>query len=126
MLGLFGKEKSMITKEQVMEALKNCYDPEIPINIVDMGLVYDVQVNNDEGRVDVKMTLTGQGCPAHATMSEDARMRILTSVEGVKDVNVEVVWEPPWHPRMMSAEAKKQLGIPDEEPSEPAAGTPSH
>ncbi len=105
----------MITKERIMEVLKNCYDPEIPINIVDMGLVYDVDVNDAEGKVHVKMTLTGPGCPAHGMMSEDARMRILTSVDGVKDCVVEVVWEPPWHPRMMSPEAKKRLGIPDEE-----------
>lgn len=113
----------MITKERVMEVLKNCYDPEIPINIVDMGLIYGVDVNNEEGKVHVTMTLTGQGCPAHQSMSEDARMRVLTSVDGVKDCVVEVVWEPPWHPRMMTPEAKRQLGIPEEEPPETSATT---
>lgn len=105
----------MITKEQVLEALKNCYDPEIPVNIVDMGLIYGVDVDNEAGKVHVKMTLTGQGCPAHASMSEDAKYRVQSSVEGVKECNVEVVWDPPWHPRMMSPDAKRQLGIPEEE-----------
>jgi metal-sulfur cluster biosynthetic enzyme len=115
----------MITKEQVLEALKNCYDPEIPINIVDMGLIYGVDVNNEEGKVHIKMTLTGQGCPAHGMMSEDAQSCVLASVEGAKECVVEVVWDPPWHPRMMSTEAKQQLGIPEEEETPPPSSTQS-
>ena len=90
----------MITKEQVYEALHECYDPEIPVNIVDLGLVYDVQV--DEGdNVAVKMTLTAPGCGMGTMIAADARQRIL-ALEGVGDATVDLVWEPPWNPSMPS------------------------
>ncbi|MFQ5762540.1 MAG: PqqD family peptide modification chaperone [Candidatus Bathyarchaeia archaeon] len=98
-----------LTVEQVMDALKNCYDPEIPINIVDLGLIYDVKIENG-GVVKVKMTLTAQGCPAHGMISQDVKQQIL-KLSGVKDAVVEVVWDPPWSPGRMSDFAKRQLGI---------------
>jgi FeS assembly SUF system protein len=98
----------MVTQEQVYEALHNCYDPEIPVNIVDLGLIYDVQVDDDH--VNVVMTLTARGCPAHTFISEDVRQH-LSSIPGVKSANVQVVWDPPWDPSRLSDAAKKQLGI---------------
>lgn len=99
----------MITKDDVMDALRQCYDPEIPnINIVDLGLIYDIQVNND--KVDVKMTLTAPGCPMHSYMSQDAKQKV-SKLTGVKEVNVEVVWDPQWNPDMMSEDAKRKLGF---------------
>jgi len=97
-----------VSRERVMDLLYNCYDPEIPVNIVDLGLIYDVQVNDD--RVNVKMTLTAPGCPAHTQITQEIKQQ-LESVEGVREVNVEIVWEPPWNPSMMSTAAKQKLGI---------------
>ncbi|NVM04754.1 MAG: DUF59 domain-containing protein [Candidatus Helarchaeota archaeon] len=100
----------MITKEQVIETLKNCYDPEIPIvNLVELGLIYDVQVNENND-INVKMTLTAPGCPMHSLISQDAKSKI-EKIEGVGKVNIEVVWDPPWNPNMMSDEAKQKLGL---------------
>jgi FeS assembly SUF system protein len=98
----------MATKEEVYEVLQTCYDPEIPVNIVDLGLIYDVQVN--EGRVDVKMTLTAPGCGMGAFIASEARSKIL-ELPGVEEANVELVWDPPWDPSRMSEEAKQRLGI---------------
>ena len=98
----------MATKEQVYEALHTCYDPEIPVNIVDLGLVYDVEVNDD--KVAVKMTLTAPGCGMGAFIANDARQKIL-ALEDVTDASVDLVWDPPWNPSMMSEEAKQKLGI---------------
>lgn len=98
----------MVEKEEVMKALKNCYDPEIPINIVDLGLIYDVQIRDD--KVQVKMTLTAPGCPMHSFIAQDVKQQ-LEKINGVKEAVVEIVWEPPWTPDRMSQEAKKQLGF---------------
>jgi len=97
----------MATREQVFEALRRCYDPEIPVNIVDLGLVYDVKVEGDE--VYVKMTLTAPGCPLHATIARSVQQE-LEKLEGVGRARVEIVWDPPWTPERMSPEAKKKLG----------------
>ncbi len=97
-----------VNREQVMDMLHNCYDPEIPVNIVDLGLVYDVQVADDT--VNLKMTLTSPGCPAHEMITESVKEK-LESIEGVRQVNIEIVWEPPWDPSRMSAAARQQLGI---------------
>ncbi len=100
----------MITKEQVIESLKNCYDPEIPIvNLVELGLIYDVEVNENND-VNIKMTLTAPGCPMHSLISQDAKSK-MEKIEGIGKVNVEVVWDPPWNPNMMSDEAKQKLGF---------------
>jgi metal-sulfur cluster biosynthetic enzyme len=98
----------MITKEQVYEALHECYDPEIPVNIVDLGLIYDVEVNDD--KVAVKMTLTAPGCGMGPMIANDARRRIL-ALEDVTDATVDLVWDPPWNPSMISEAAKQKLGI---------------
>ncbi|HXG53332.1 MAG TPA: iron-sulfur cluster assembly protein [candidate division Zixibacteria bacterium] len=98
----------MVTKEQVYKALQECYDPEIPVNIVDLGLVYDVQIDND--RVGVKMTLTAPGCGMGAMIAADARRRLL-ALEGVEDATVDLVWDPPWDPSRISEEARHKLGI---------------
>ncbi len=96
-----------VNKDEVMAALKKCYDPEIPINIVDLGLVYGVDVS--DGQVLIKMTLTAPGCPMHTTISQDVEYK-LKKVPGVSDAKVEIVWEPPWTPDKMSEVAKKMLG----------------
>jgi FeS assembly SUF system protein len=98
----------MVTKEQVYEALQECYDPEIPVNIVDLGLVYDVQVEDE--RVAVKMTLTAPGCGMGTMIAAEARQRIL-ALEGVVDATVDLVWDPPWDPSRISEEARQKLGI---------------
>lgn len=97
-----------VTYEEVMEKLKECYDPEIPVNIVDLGLIYDVKIESDT--VNVKMTLTAVGCPMSAGIAYDVKSKLMT-LNGVKNANVEVVWDPPWNPNMMSDEAKKLLGF---------------
>jgi probable FeS assembly SUF system protein SufT len=97
----------------VWDQLKTCFDPEIPVNIVDLGLVYHCQVTPlPEGgnKVDVKFTLTAQGCGMGQVLKGDMESKIL-SLSGVKDVDVEVVFDPPWHPSMMSDAAKIQLGF---------------
>ena len=98
----------MISKEEVLEALKEVYDPEMPINVVDLGLIYGVEVEGDKVRV--KMTMTARGCPMHAYIAGEVRKRLL-ALEGVGEAEVEVVWEPPWNPTMISEEARKRLGL---------------
>jgi FeS assembly SUF system protein len=98
-----------LTRERLYEALRKCYDPEIPVNIVDLGLIYDVQ-HDAEGNVAVKMTLTTQGCPSALAIPEQVKQQI-AAIPEVRDVNVEVVWEPAWNPSMISAAARQQLGI---------------
>jgi len=97
----------MVNKDEVMGVLKKCYDPEIPINIVDLGLVYDVGIV--EEKVQVKMTLTAPGCPASAYIGSDVKRKI-ESLPGVKEATVQIVWDPPWTPELMSETAKKQFG----------------
>ena len=98
----------MVTMEEIVKALKECYDPEIPVNVWDLGLIYDVNVDGD--KVHVKMTLTAPGCPMHSFISKDVQQK-LQSISGVKEATVEVVWDPPWSPDKMSPDAKVQLGI---------------
>src|SRR3989304_291975 len=112
-----------VTEEQVWEALRDCYDPEIPLNIVDLGLIYEVKVENEA--VQVKMTLTAQGCPPPGDIADGARSRVQT-IPGVKDAAVEIVWDPPWDPSRMSEEGKRRLGItaPFRLPQSPARQMP--
>jgi len=109
-------EEDLLTNEQkeqsVWNTLKMVYDPEIPVSIVDLGLVYDVSLENDGKKVNVKLTLTVPGCMMGPTIAEEARDRVL-ALKGVEEVNVEIVWEPPWHQSMISPEGKKILGIED-------------
>ncbi len=99
-------------EEQVWAALRTCYDPEIPVNIVDLGLIYDTRISpeGDGHRVDVKMTLTAPGCGMGAAIAADAEDKI-RAIAGVEDASVEVVWDPPWNPQMISEEGRKILGI---------------
>ena len=101
-----------VTVESVHAMLKQCYDPEIPVNIVDLGLVYDTAVDEgDEGtEVTVKMTLTAQGCGMGPTIAADAQSKIL-SLEGVASADVEIVWDPPWNQSMISDEGRETLGM---------------
>jgi FeS assembly SUF system protein len=98
-----------VMNEKVMDALRQCYDPEIPVNIVDLGLIYDVQ-SDEEGNVRVKMTLTSQGCPAAMSIPEQVKARI-GAIEEVRDVNVEIVWDPAWNPSRISENGRKLLGL---------------
>jgi probable FeS assembly SUF system protein SufT len=99
-------------ESQVWSALKTCYDPEIPVNIVDLGLVYDMRIGDDPDgkRVDVKMTLTAQGCGMGASIAADARHKIL-ALPGVTDAAVDIVWDPPWTPQMISPDGRERLGM---------------
>lgn len=99
---------STVTREEIMEALKDVYDPEIPVNVVDLGLIYDCQV--DEGDVKVKMTLTFAGCGMGPYISQQAEWRI-AELEEVEDVEVEMVYDPPWTPDLISEDGKAQLGL---------------
>ncbi len=95
--------------ERVLEALKVVYDPEIPFNIVDLGLIYELNLN-EKGEVKVKMTVTSPGCPVGPWLLDEVRNACL-SVPGITKVDVELVFDPPWTPEMMSEEAHKMLGI---------------
>jgi len=94
-------------KEAIREALKVVRDPEIPVNVVDLGLIYDIEVA-DDGVVDINMTLTSMGCPVQDMIQADAELAAM-KVEGVRRVNVEFVWSPPWSTDKMSEEGKKQM-----------------
>lgn len=97
----------------VWEQLKTCYDPEIPVNIVDLGLVYGMELSpQSDGthKVDVKMTLTAQGCGMGATIAFDAKQKLMT-VAGISEANVDIVWDPPWNPQMISPEGRERLGL---------------
>jgi metal-sulfur cluster biosynthetic enzyme len=101
-------ETETLTRDEVLEALKDVYDPEIPVNVVDLGLVYDLQV--DEGDVDITMTLTFAGCGMGPYIAQQAEWRI-AELDGVEDVNVEMVYDPPWTPDLISEDGKKLLGL---------------
>jgi metal-sulfur cluster biosynthetic enzyme len=113
-----GTPMPAVTEQDVLSALKSCYDPEIPVNIVDLGLIYTVnfapvaadtpeQAKQD---VTVDMTLTSQGCPEHVNISAQVKSR-LEQLPGIRNAAVNVVWTPPWTPERLSPDAKKQLGI---------------
>jgi len=105
-----------ITQEEVLTALRDCYDPEIPVNIVDLGLIYEVRVqpaeetNASGDHVEVEMTLTAPGCPSAGHITDQVKQRLLR-IPGVSDARIELVWYPQWTPERLSADARKQLGI---------------
>lgn len=101
-------EKGLL-EEEVIEAIRTCYDPEIPVNIFDLGLVYEVNVDK-KGFVDIKMTLTSPGCPVAGTLPPEVEDRV-RQVDGVTGARVQVVWDPPWSMEMMSDEARLELGF---------------
>lgn len=94
---------------EIIEALRTVYDPEIPVNIYEMGLIYDIAVDSD-GDVDVTMTLTSPACPVAGSLPGEVEAKVLT-VPGVSDVRVHLTWEPPWTMDRMSEEAKLELGF---------------
>ena len=99
-----------VTEERVVEVLKTIYDPEIPVNIYDLGLIYEVKVESEESRVYVKMTLTSPGCPVAASFPGMIEMRIREDLP-VDDVEVELTFDPPFTMDMISEEARLQLGL---------------
>jgi metal-sulfur cluster biosynthetic enzyme len=99
-----------LNEELIYTVLRTCNDPEIPLNIVDLGLIYGVRIEND--RVAVQMTLTTQGCGMGGHISQDAEEKIL-ALPGVQEAKVEIVWDPPWTPEKISPEGRKTLGLPE-------------
>jgi metal-sulfur cluster biosynthetic enzyme len=104
-----------VTEQDVLSALKSCYDPEIPVNIVDLGLIYKVSFveadsTAEKQDVTIDMTLTAQGCPEHVNISMQVKSR-LEQLPGIRNASVNVVWTPPWTPERLSPDARKQLGI---------------
>jgi probable FeS assembly SUF system protein SufT len=100
-------------EKEIWNQLRSCYDPEIPVNIVDLGLVYDCHITPlpaGSHRVDVKMTLTAPGCGMGPMIAQDVQNKLL-GLEGVEDVAVELVWDPPWNQAMLTEQAKLQLGL---------------
>jgi len=98
-----------LTQEQVLEALRECYDPEIPVNIVDLGLIYGIEIH-DDNKVHVTMTLTAPGCGMARFIALEAKEKV-KAIPGVSVATVTVVWDPPWDPSRMSPEAKAKLGL---------------
>ena len=100
-------------EKEIWETLRTCFDPEIPVNIVDLGLVYDLQIDQLPGgkrKAQVKMTLTAPGCGMGGVIAGDAQAKLL-GLPGLDDADVELVWDPPWHPSMISASGRKALGL---------------
>ena len=95
--------------EQVIEVLRSCFDPEIPVNIYDLGLIYSIQVD-PAAAVTIRMTLTSPACPVAESLPPEVEARVRT-IPGVNDVKVDVVWDPPWGPNMMSEAARLELNI---------------
>jgi len=96
-------------KAKVVEALRGCYDPEIPVNIYDLGLIYEIAVSS-EAAVHVRMTLTSPQCPVAESLPPEVEQKV-GGIEGVASSKVEVTWDPPWNPEMMSEAAKLELGM---------------
>lgn len=109
MLGIGKKRKVEKLKDAVIVALRGVYDPEIPVNIYDLGLIYDVIIDDNQ-HVDIKMTLTSPGCPVAQTFPGTVE-RAVNEVEGVSDCTVELVWEPPWDQDRMTEAARLELGL---------------
>lgn len=105
---------AIVTEQQIWDQLRTCYDPEIPVNIVDLGLIYDLKITpSSDGtgrRVEIKMTLTAPGCGMGPFIAEDARQKVL-AVPGVTEARVQLVWEPMWNQAMMSEAARLKLGL---------------
>ncbi len=101
--------QTTVAPDQVREALKEVYDPEIPVNVVDLGLIYEVLVS-ETNDVHVQMTLTAAGCGMGPYIAQQAEWAI-SEIDGVEDVNVEIVFDPPWNPELITEDGKKLLGI---------------
>ena len=105
-----GVSNPLEIEENIVAMLRTVYDPEIPVNIYDLGLVYDVDVDHDTGHVEITMTLTAPHCPMADFILEDTQMKV-ESVKGVSDVRVNLTFEPMWNKEMMSEEAKLEIGF---------------
>jgi metal-sulfur cluster biosynthetic enzyme len=104
-----------VTQQEILTALMDCYDPEIPVNIVDLGLIYEVTIEADTAQperqnIKVEMTMTSPGCPSHAEITQQVKDR-LEQTPGSTSADVKVVWTPPWGPQRLSAAAREKLGI---------------
>ncbi|MBA3283667.1 MAG: DUF59 domain-containing protein [Nitrosopumilus sp.] len=97
-----------VSKEQIFSELRKCMDPEVPVNVVDLGLIYGVNVS-DKNDVDIKMTMTTRGCPLHDSLVGDVK-RYVNKIEGVGSINVEIVWDPPWSIEKMNPAVRERLG----------------
>lgn len=97
-----------VTEENVLEVLSGVYDPEIPIDIVNLGLIYGVEI--EDGNVHVKMTMTAPGCPSSAEIAAEAKI-LIEELPGAKSANIEIVWDPPWDPSRMSEDARQSMGF---------------
>lgn len=108
-----GQQKGPADEKALWEAMKQCFDPEIPCNVVDLGLIYDVKatpLQSTRSRVDVKMTLTAMGCGMGPAIAAQVRERLL-EVPGVEEADVQIVWDPPWNQSMITDDGKKRLGL---------------
>jgi FeS assembly SUF system protein len=105
-----GATMAEINEVGVMDALRECYDPEIPVNIVDLGLIYGLDIQNETGEVSVTMTLTAMGCPMAGEVISEVEMRV-GQVENVKGCKVEMTFDPPWSPERMTEDARWELGM---------------
>ena len=101
-------EPPQVTEEKVLEILSNVYDPEIPIDIVNLGLIYGIEI--DGGNVRIEMTMTAPGCPASTQIAGESRL-LVEEIPGVESVDIELVWDPPWDPSKMSEEAQQSLNF---------------
>jgi metal-sulfur cluster biosynthetic enzyme len=97
-----------VSKEQIFSELRKCMDPEVPVNVVDLGLIYGVDVS-DNNDVDIKMTMTTRGCPLHDTLVGDVK-KYVNKIEGIGSINVEIVWDPPWSIEKMNPAVRDRLG----------------
>jgi metal-sulfur cluster biosynthetic enzyme len=101
-------DTSTVSIEEIQEALRDVYDPEIPVNVLDLGLIYDIQLNGNQ--VYVQMTLTAPGCGMGPYIAQNAEWRI-AEIEGIDEVEVDMVFDPPWTPEMITEDGKKLLGL---------------
>lgn len=102
-------QESQLLKDQIISMLKTCFDPEIPANIYELGMVYNIDID-DQKNVKIKMTLTSPNCPAIESLPQDIQNKI-NSIPGINKTEIELVWDPPWTPEKMSEEAKLQLNM---------------
>lgn len=102
-------ENLLKTETEIVQVLREVFDPEIPVNIYDLGLIYDIEIN-DEGKAKIVMTLTAPNCPVADQLPIEVKEKVL-SVDGIKEAEVELVFDPPWDPSMLSDEAKLELGM---------------
>jgi len=101
---------SGVLRDRVVDVLKSCYDPEIPVDIYELGLIYEVDVDEDAGRVAIQMTLTSPMCPVAEILPPEVESKV-RALDEVKEATVEVTWEPPWNPGMMSEAARLELNM---------------